>query len=277
LLALGKRWDEAVFDERDLDSINLIGQQAALFLLSSRQIQRLRQVPQQLSEVQERERNRLAQELHDNTEQFLGRLPFTLEELRTELLENSENADRLMERCLVEINQEAKNLRRIRHAMAPIQLEQGFTPAIEQLVDNYRKRTRRTCQLTLPDDFEDFLLPAARLPLYRVIQQALDNIIEHAEASFVEINLNHSQERIVFQITDNGRGFSEQQRQSAQSKGSFGLISMSARIQNLGGTFQCESIVGKGTKITGWIPRTNRDLKKIGLFSGRKISGKSTQ
>lgn len=255
LLALGKRWDEAVFDERDLDTIALIGQQVALFLLSARQIERLRQVPQQLSEVQERERNRLAQELHDTTEQFLGRLPFTLEEVRTELLDDTAKAGKLIQRCLEEINQEARTLRRIRHEMAPIQLEHGFTAALERLVESFKLRTRLPCQLTMPAAFEGYLPAQARLPLYRVIQQALDNVSEHARASQVEINLTIEEDRINFQITDNGRGSMAEERRRAQSKGSFGLTSMSARIENLGGTFRFDSAVGQGTTITGWIPR----------------------
>ncbi|MCI0579201.1 MAG: ATP-binding protein, partial [Chloroflexi bacterium] len=254
LLALGKRWDEAVFDERDLDTIALIGQQVALFLLSARQIESLRQVPQQLSEVQERERNRLAQELHDTTEQFLGRLPFTLEEVRIELRENSATAERLLHDCLAEIDQEARTLRRIRHAMAPIQLEHGFTPALERLVENFKTRTELNCVLTLPDNLEEHLPPVARLPLYRVIQQALDNIAEHAAASQVDISLGVVEGTITFQITDNGRGSSIEERSRAQATGSFGLKSMSARIQNLRGEFLFESSPGKGTTITGWLP-----------------------
>jgi signal transduction histidine kinase len=258
LLALGKRWDEAVFDERDLDTIALIGQQVALFLLSARQIERLRQVPQQLSDVQERERNRLAQEIHDTTEQFLGRLPFTLEEVRTELLDDAAKAGKLIQQCLEEINQEARTLRRIRHEMAPIQLEHGFTAALERLVESFRIRTRLSCDLSLPDDFEGHLPAQARLPLYRVIQQALDNISEHARASQVEIALAVEAERINFRITDNGRGSMAEERVRAQSKGSFGLTSMSARIENLGGDFRFESAVGKGTVISGWVPRTSK-------------------
>ncbi|MFZ0543844.1 MAG: ATP-binding protein [Candidatus Promineifilaceae bacterium] len=253
LLALGKRWDEAAFDERDLDSIALVGQQAALFMLSSRQIQRLRQVPQQLSEAQERERNRLAQELHDTAEQFLGRLPFALEEIRAELLEDPEKADRLIESCLMDINQEAGNLRQIRHSMAPIQLEHGFTPALEQLIENFRKRTGASCNVEVPDDFEEYLPANARLPLYRVIQQALDNVVEHAKADLVDIRLSIDEEGISFQIVDDGRGSSENIRRQAQVNGSFGLMSMEARILNLGGNFKYESTLGKGTKVSGWI------------------------
>jgi signal transduction histidine kinase len=172
-----------------------------------------------------------------------------------ELQENSEKAGRLIQRCLEEIDQEARTLRHIRHAMAPIQLEYGFTPALERLVESFKVRTGVSCILGIPEELEYYLLPQGRLPLYRVIQQALDNIDRHAEAEYVEISLILDEERIHFHIADNGRGSSEEARFRAQSEGSFGLKSMAARIQNLGGVFQFESAIGEGTRINGWIPR----------------------
>src|SRR6185369_8655098 len=79
LLGSGKRWDEEIFDERDLQITELIAQQAGLFLLTALQIEQLRQVPQEIATAQERERFKIAQELHDTIQQFLGRLPFFLE------------------------------------------------------------------------------------------------------------------------------------------------------------------------------------------------------
>ena len=79
LLGSGKRRDEEFFDERDLQITELIAQQAGLFLLTAMQIEQLRQVPQEIATAQERERFKIAQELHDTVQQFLGRLPFFLE------------------------------------------------------------------------------------------------------------------------------------------------------------------------------------------------------
>jgi two-component system, NarL family, sensor histidine kinase UhpB len=138
--------------------------------------------------------------------------------------------------------------------MAPIQLEHGFTSALERLVENFRTRTGLIAALTIPDNLEDFLPPVAQLPLYRVIQQALDNIAEHADAKQVAISLSIHEGKISFEITDDGKGSSTTERIYAQEQGSFGLKSMAARIKNLNGDFTFSSEPSVGTKVAGWLP-----------------------
>jgi two-component system NarL family sensor kinase len=254
LLGLGKRWDEEIFDKRDLVIVDLIAQQAALFLLTAVQVEQLRQVPDQIASAQERERFKIAQELHDTVQQFLGSLPFYLEVSREAIQGNPQEADAVLERCIDEVENAAQTVRQIRNNLSPLQLEDGLIRPLETLVDNFRARTGVAVQLQITPQVDAALSPGARHALYRVAQQALDNIAAHAEATQVGMHFEHRNERIYFEIKDDGRGSSQEQRAQASEKGSFGLTSMQARIAARGGQFSFDSQPGEGTRVSSWLP-----------------------
>jgi signal transduction histidine kinase len=254
LLGLGRRGDEEIFDERDLEIVELIGQQVALFLLAALQVEALRQVPHQLASAQERERFKIAQELHDTIQQFLGRLPFYLEMSHNAIRARPDEAERLLQRCLEEVESAAQTLRQIRHNLAPAQLERSLRQPLLLLVDQFQARTALEAQADIPPEVDDGLSADARHALYRVVQQALDNVAEHARARHVTITLTPNRGRLHFTIADDGCGSSETERAQAEARGSFGLQSMRARVTSLGGEFALESAPGVGTRIVGWLP-----------------------
>lgn len=254
LLGLGQRRDEEIFDERDLEILDLIAQQSALFLLTALQIEQLREVPLQVNAAQERERFTIAQELHDTVQQFLGRLPFYLQVSRDSLRADPAEAEALLQRCITDVESEAQTVRQIRNNLAPLQLEKSLIQPLRLLIEHFHSRTRLEPHLDFSPEVDLHLTLEARHALYRVVQQALDNISEHAQATQVTIIFKCEAGRIHFSITDNGRGFSEAEQAEAQDEGSFGLKSMQARITALGGEFSLRSAPGQGTQISGWLP-----------------------
>ncbi len=254
LLALGKRWDEEIFDARDLEIVTLIAQQATLFLVAARQMAELRQVPQRMAAVQEQERLRIAQELHDTIQQFLGRLPFFLELSRDAVQDEPDEADKLLERSIADVEQAARTVRQIRNNLAPSQLSGGITRPLQDLISRFTQRTAIDTQINIEREIDQQLPLTGRHALYRVMQQALDNIEGHAEATAVAVEIHLETNKVVFVINDNGRGFSESERQRAQAQGSFGLQSMQARIEGAGGQLQITSTYTDGTKLVGWLP-----------------------
>lgn len=255
ILGLGKRWDEEIFDQRDLEIIGLIAQQTALFLLTAKQIDALRQVPHHISEAQERERDKLAKELHDTTQQFLGRLPFFLEASRHALTANPTKSDEIIQRCVGDVEEAARTLRQIRNNLSPGQLNQGVIQSLQDLAQAVRVRhddVLLTLSLSPQLDRQTTLI--MRHALYRVVQQALDNAISHAQASHITIQIDCSTSRINFTVTDDGCGFSTAQRRQAQAEGHVGLQSMEDRIQSLGGQCRIISSPHQGTQIQGWLP-----------------------
>ncbi len=258
-LGLGKRGDEEIFDTRDLEIIELIGQQVALFLFTALQVEQLRQVPdrmaRQAAEAQERERFKIAQELHDTTQQFLGRLPFYLELSREAVQTAPAEAEAILARCLTDVESAAQTLRQIRNNLAPRQLEQSLEQPLRALVEQVG-RSGLAARLELAPNLDERLAgqPEARHALYRVVQQALDNCLAHAQARHVTVTLTTDAARLALTIVDDGQGSTEEARAQAAARGSFGLTSMRARLTSLGGDFALESAPGQGTTVRGWLP-----------------------
>lgn len=254
VLGLGRRWDEALFNDRDMAVADLVGQQATLFLQTALQLEELRRVPDRVAAAQERERLRVAGELHDTIQQFLGRLPFFLAVSRDRLRDDPQSAADILDRCLTDVEDAAAMLRRIRVNLAPNQLETNLLHSLQGLTMHVNQRSGLSVSLDAPSDLDDALSPDTRHALYRVIQQALDNTVAHAGAGRVEVTLARENGRILFAVRDDGRGSSAEARQAAQQAGSFGLKSMAARLELCGGSFEFDSAPGAGTTVAGWVP-----------------------
>jgi signal transduction histidine kinase len=254
LLGLGRRWDDEVLTDRDLEIVDLIAQQSALFLLTAAQVEQLRQFPGQIAWIQERERFKIAQELHDTVQQFLGRLPFRLEVSRQAAATDPEEARSLLGTAIAEVASAAQTVRELRNDLAPLHLDKGLRRPLSLLIKRFRGRTGLEVEVELSPEVESALSPEARRALYRVVQQALDNVASHAQAKRVQVTVKAEASGVRFAIEDDGRGFSEGERSEAERRGSFGLESMKARITSLRGSFAVEGRPGVGTWVEGWLP-----------------------
>ena len=263
LLALGRRWDEAIFDQRDLAVADLVGQQATLLLQATMQMEELRRVPGRVAQAQERERLRVAGELHDTIQQFLGRLPFFLAVSRSSVRSDPQAATDILDRCLTDVEDAAALLRSIRVNLAPNQLETNLLRSLHGLISHLRQRSGLTVTLSAPDNLDGALNPETRHALYRVIQQALDNTVAHAGATTADVWLARRDGRVVFSVQDNGHGSTAEQRYDAQAAGSYGLRSMAARLEMCGGGFALDSAPGQGTTVRGWVPVTETDAPTV--------------
>jgi len=109
-------------------------------------------------------------------------------------------------------------------------------------------------RLSLAEDLDQATTAGTRHALYRVIQQALDNTVAHAEASEVKVTVARSNGRVTFTVVDNGVGSTPAARRRALEQGSFGMQSMRARLEAVGGAFEFKSATGQGTRVAGWVP-----------------------
>ena len=254
LITLGPRWDEGIFDERDLENADLIGQQATLFLVAARSVNELRSVPGRMAEVQDRERQRLARELHDTVQQFLGRLPFYLSVSRDNIEPNPQESRELLDRTIADVEDMSTTVRQIRHNLAPSQLEHGLNAAVRGLGENFEKQTGIATTVEIGRDVDPCTTPERRHALFRVVQQALDNVELHAAATEVDIMLAVADGKIIFSVGDNGRGFTESERRDAQRRGRYGMESMRARMEANGGGLTIRSSTSHGTVVEGFLP-----------------------
>jgi signal transduction histidine kinase len=198
--------------------------------------------------AQEEERQRISRELHDETGQALTSLLVQLKILErnqdpAEVRAQVENIRQLVARTLQEVRRLAADLR-------PAALDDlGLISALEGYIYNYAGKTGIRVDFE-PHDVEQVRLPHdVEIILYRVIQESLTNIARHASASQVTVALQHEHGRICLEIQDNGCGFNVDEVFNGGNRG-LGILGMQERIQLLGGSFELDSVPGKGTSIT---------------------------
>jgi signal transduction histidine kinase len=143
-----------------------------------------------------------------------------------------------------------KTIRTIINNLRPAVLDLGLTAAIEWQVAEFRRRSGITCDLLMSE--KEFYLDDTRATsLFRILQESLTNVIRHAKATHVVIELYREAGQLVMKITDNGIGIYPETRNSANS---FGLVGVEERIHALNGKFVITSAPGKGTTLTTYIP-----------------------
>jgi signal transduction histidine kinase len=207
-----------------------------------------------ITAAQEEERRRLARELHDDTIQALIAL-----KQRVQLTQLAEPRSATEATALHEIaaltEQTIDNLRRLTRALRPIYLEDlGLVTALEMLA-------RETGQaLNIPVEFqrqglEKRLDPAFELALYRMTQEAFNNIARHAQASRASLSIHFTAQAITIEVTDNGKGFNVPKSPAEFApSGHFGLLGLYERAELIGAALEIRSAPDQGTSLNIRLP-----------------------
>jgi two-component system sensor histidine kinase DegS len=215
----------------------------------------LSEVKKQLVAGRERERLYLAQELHDEPLQELYGVLYQLEDL-TNFTSGDEGHSGVQE-AQSAINRIINRLRSICVELRPPTLAHfGLEGAIRELADRYRTE-HPEIHLHLELRQDGILLPEqVRLTLYRILQQALNNVHRHAQASEVSIRVKSLPDLMILEVEDNGKGFSVPPRWvSFVREGHLGLAGAAERAEIVNGTFQVISAPDNGTLVRVSMPR----------------------
>jgi len=256
LLALGPRPDEEVFDERDVDALQLIAQQTALFLLSAEQIEEIQRMAQALDQAQEVERLRIAHELHDTTQQSLNGLAFSLTLIRRRLQQDPAQLETLISQSITETQQAIQTLYQIRYNLDMSELDNGLAEPVRNMLERFGQRWGWRIDFTTTEGVDRVLTAAGRSALFRLIHQSLENAAAHARATTVRVALDLDGDKVSFDVVDDGIGSTVEERALAAANGHLGLRTMRTRIESLGGAFRFDSAPGAGTRVSGWVPAT---------------------
>jgi len=205
-----------------------------------------------LIEAQEQERKRIARELHDDFNQRLAALSVELEALERDPLVVPQPFARQLTLVREHIGQLSDDLHDLAYKLHPSLLEHvGLEVAIRDHVAEFTKRTG------LPTTYTARKVPQGlsqevATNLFRVMQESLQNVSKHAQATEVTVRLSGSSKGVGLSVRDNGAGF-DLEGKSARTKG-LGLMSMQERARLLSGVLRVHSLRGKGTKVCAWIP-----------------------
>ena len=224
----------------------------------------LQRLSYQLLNAHEKERKRIALELHDSIGQNLSAIKYLVENAFQEIRdEKAENGARLLEPIVHVIKEAVEEVRRIQKNLRPPILDDlGILPTITWFSREF-ETTYPGIRIKKEIDIrEDDVPNSLKIIIFRILQEALNNIAKHSQAKLVRLSLKGSDGKIDLTVKDNGVGFDlERVLTEERSKRGIGLASMKERTELSGGSFWIESQKGDGTRICATWSLSRRDLK----------------
>jgi two-component system, NarL family, sensor kinase len=217
---------------------------------------KLKELTQRIIDTQEEERTRIARELHDGISQILIGVRYTIDLARRKVESGGDGAFEAIGKGADALNGAIKEVRRLSHDLRPGVLDDlGLTAALEALVSNFTDRTGIPVKLESVA-FKNLLLPEAKTALYRVAQEALNNVERHANATEVTISLASLHGRVQMMVSDNGDGFGPDVRRKPRShQGGLGLRNMQERMAHFGGQMLVDTSPS-GTTLRAVLPKS---------------------
>jgi len=236
---------------------DIIGLQAiALDVTEERQLrQNMEYYITQIIRAQEDERLRISRELHDDTAQVLASLSRSLDLLISKEKELSKPVIKRLEELRKEADSVLQGVRRFSQDLRPSILDDlGLMPALDWLISDLEKQCKMAIKLDLVGN-QHRLPPEKELTVFRIAQEALNNVKRHSQASAVEMTIDFSDDALTLIISDNGQGFNMPQRASDLAlSGKLGIVGMRERARLIGGILIVQSETNVGTTITLRVP-----------------------
>ena len=218
---------------------------------SQRMQEELRLLSRELLSIQEEERRRISRELHDVIAQTLAGINVQLSNLKAEssvrtkeLQQKISNTQRMVQESVAVVHRFARELR-------PSVLDDlGLIPALKSHLKAYFEETGIRVNLATFAEIEQ-CSEEKRTVLFRITQEALTNVVRHARATKVEINITRDAKGVSMEITDDGQGFEIENKAGLSRSQRLGLLGMRERIEMVGGTFAISSNLHRGTTV--WV------------------------
>ena len=229
---------------------------AARDVTNERRLQdNMRQYVQQITRIQEDERNRIARDLHDETAQALYALTRQVDNYIRSSANLQTDTSAFLKGLVEQIKIVSQEVRRFSQDLRPPLLDDlGLLSTIRWLTGDMEHRTQVPVKLTVSGT-ERRLAPHVELAIFRIIQEALRNIQKHAAATQVDVNVEYANEKINISIVDNGKGFKPVGDWGELSReGRLGLMGMKERAHLLGGNISITSETDHGTHVLIELP-----------------------
>lgn len=216
-----------------------------------------------INQGQEEERRRLARELHDDTAQALIALNQQVEMAQKQLDSDPTRAAERLVQVRGMLAETLESVRRFSRDLRPIYLEDlGFLPALEMLTREADQQENLSVRLTVSGAVRR-LPPDLELAAYRIVQEAINNVVQHARASRTWVRIGFEAEHLVLSVGDDGQGFEAPDLPDTLARrGHFGLMGIQERAFLYGGQMSIRSAPGDGTEVIVQIPYTIPDLPR---------------
>jgi signal transduction histidine kinase len=210
-------------------------------------------ISRQIIEIQEKEQNRIAKDIHDGIGQMLTGLKYLLESID---VSDGEKAQSKLDQLKDLTSNIIKGVRTATFNLTPPELKDyGLVPALTELTQELSKLTGKEIILMNKSGFNQRLDSLMEINLYRITQEAINNAIKYAESSLILVTISHSSKILSVTIDDDGKGFDKNAlKQKPDKEGGMGLTFMQERIKFINGRLFINSAPGKGTRVTLNVP-----------------------
>lgn len=250
------------YEDRDIH--RLVTTVNSMLIRLKKHTSQLKAISERAIRAQEDERVRIARSLHDDTAQTISMLIIHLERMKKKIPQDDLDLLRQANESHQVATLLLENLRKVIWDLRPSILDDlGLIPAIRWYAQTSLKESGAQVEVGRGDE-------AMRLPpyletlLFRISQEAVSNILRHAGASKVIINLRQENGYMALEIKDNGRGFDvEKTKEGAVTRKQLGLLGMQERVSLVNGTVNIESTPGEGTTLRVYVPLSIED--EIGM------------
>jgi signal transduction histidine kinase len=212
----------------------------------------LRELAAYQERIREDERKRIAREIHDELGQNLLALRLDIAALHERAGARRPLLRERAATALEYIDTTMKSIRTIMNNLRPSVLDLGLPAAIEWQVGQFQRRSGVHCELMMDDEGDGMAVPDEQaIAVFRILQESLNNIGRHAQATLVRVELRIDEQRLAMAIKDNGVGMYPGDRRKLRR---FGLVGIEERVTILGGDLDIESTPGQGTVVRLSIP-----------------------
>jgi signal transduction histidine kinase len=210
----------------------------------------LREQFAQVTTAQEEERQRIARELHDGLVPVLASLNIRLHTIGKHLAKESHPLVSEIDELADQAQASSRDIRRLIHDLRPAALDElGLVPALREHLTHCEREHGLAFELAA--EVTERLPAAVETALFRIVQEAVNNVLQHARAQQVSVTLVRREDHVELRVVDDGQGFDSQLPRSGRH---VGLWSMRERVEQLGGQFEVRSIPGQGTTLTAVVP-----------------------
>jgi len=229
-------------------------QMLAAYAAAAIQNARLHENTHRLAVLEERER--IGMDLHDGIIQAIYGVGLSLESALHSFEDDPQDAKTRVQRAIESLNQAIRDLRGYILDLRPRQMgNEGLMSGLNRLITEFRANTLANVQLAGTENELKDLPQSHSMVLFHIGQEALANVAKHARAKQVDISLWSTDERVLMEIHDNGKGF-EMEKMNASI--GHGLANIQTRVRAVGGDVDISSVVDEGTTVLAWVPRHAR-------------------
>ena len=217
---------------------------------------RLRQLSRKILDAQENERKLVAQEIHDSISGGLAAIKICLEEKLHKMKGDPPDSTFTLEEIISMMNEAIEETRRISARLRPSMLDDlGLFPTIDWFCREFEKQYPAVRVIHQPEIEEDDVAEPFKVVIYRILQEAMNNVAKHSEADRVQINLSKTGSELKLSVQDNGRGIDfEKIGNNSDHMSGYGLSNMRDRAEICGGKLEITSKTGEGTIIELALP-----------------------